>query len=144
MVVEGREMIEKITQSPVVSVLGQAVHAANLRHNVISNNIANVNTPGFKKSEVVFESLLSEMLTPSTNKINLMRTQDKHLPMPRANQLAPQINAINSTTMRTDGNNVDIDEEMTTMAKNTIYYNATVRQIGEYFSGLKSIISGQK
>ena len=48
-------MIEKITQSPLVNVLSQALNASNMRNNVISNNIANVNTPGFKKSEVVFD-----------------------------------------------------------------------------------------
>lgn len=137
-------MIGKITQSPVLNVLGEATYAANLRHNVISNNIANVNTPGFKKSEVAFESILAAELSPSNGKLKMIRTQEKHLPMARVNAIAPQINEINSTTMRTDGNNVDIDVEMADMAKNNIYYNANVRQLSGYFSGIKSVINGQR
>ncbi len=139
-------MIEKITQSPLVNVLSQALNASNMRNNVISNNIANVNTPGFKKSEVVFESLLAEQLTPTGKKLAMTRTQDKHFPMPSNEQgvVNPKINMINNTTMRTDGNNVDIDSEMAGLAKNNIYYNAAVRQISDYFTSMKSVIAGQK
>ncbi|MBP2629411.1 MAG: flagellar basal-body rod protein FlgB [Firmicutes bacterium] len=139
-------MIEKITQSPLVNVLSQALNASNMRNNVISNNIANVNTPGFKKSEVVFESLLAEQLTPSSKKLAMTRTQDKHFPMSSTEQgvVTPKINMINNTTMRTDGNNVDIDTEMAGLAKNNIYYNAAVRQIGDYFTSMKSVIAGQR
>lgn len=137
-------MIGKITQSPTLNILGEALHAASLRHSVISNNIANINTPGFKKSEVAFENLLAEALSPSSNKLKMIRTQEKHLPMAKINPIAPEVYEVNTTTMRTDGNNVDIDAEMATMAKNTIYYDANVRQISGYFSGIKSVISGQK
>jgi flagellar basal-body rod protein FlgB len=56
----------------------------------------------------------------------------------------PKINMISNTTMRTDGNNVDIDSEMAGLAKNNIYYNAAVRQIGDYFTSMKSVIAGQR
>lgn len=138
-------MIDKITQSPYVNVLGQALRAASTRHSVISNNIANVNTPGFKKSEVVFEELLAAELSPPKNKLQLLRTQDSHLPMQgKKAGISPQINRIDTTTMRTDGNNVDVDVEMAELAKNNIYANANIRQISAYFSGIKSVIAGQK
>ncbi|WP_110953278.1 flagellar basal body rod protein FlgB [Anaerosinus massiliensis] len=139
-------MIEKITQSPLVNVLSQSLSASNMRHSVISNNIANVNTPGFKKSEVVFESLLAEQLAPTGKHLQMVRTQDKHLPIDETHNgiVNPQIQTIGTTTMRTDGNNVDIDSEMAALAKNTIYYNAVVRQLGDYFSSMKSVIAGQK
>lgn len=138
-------MIEKITQTPMVSVLSQALVAANLKNNVISNNIANVNTPGFKKSEVVFESLLAEQLQPQGKKLAMVRTQDKHFPMPTETGIVkPKINLIENTSMRVDDNNVDIDSEMAELSKNNIYYNAAVRQISSYFTGIKSVIAGQK
>jgi len=59
-------------------------------------------------------------------------------------EIAPQIKEVGTTTMRTDGNNVDVDIEMADLAKNNIYYNAMVRQIGDYMSSLKSVIAGQK
>lgn len=137
-------MLDKITQTPVMRAMGQALQAANIRHRVISNNIANVNTPNFKKSEVVFEDLLAEKLFPDSKKLKMLRTRDGHLPMPGERDVSPKIQLINSTTMRTDGNNVDIDSEMAGLAKNTIYYEAAAKQLGSHFQGLKSVISGQK
>lgn len=139
-------MLDKITQSPTVNILSQALRAANIRHNTISNNIANVNTPNFKKSEVDFENILAEKLYPKTEmKLQMMRTNDKHLPMPKAERdVAPQIRLVDSTTMRTDGNNVDIDAEMAELSKNNIYYSANIRQLSSHFTTLKSVIAGQK
>ncbi|WP_019553204.1 flagellar basal body rod protein FlgB [Propionispira raffinosivorans] len=138
-------MINEVVGSSTINILAQGLHAANTRHQVISNNIANVNTPGFKKSEVTFESLLAKQLDPGSGDLDVVRTNDKHLPMGSLNgEIAPQIKEIGTTTMRTDGNNVDVDIEMADLAKNNIYYNAMVRQIGDYMSSLKSVIAGQK
>ena len=52
-------MLEQIMNSPNFDYLGRGLQAANLRHEVISNNIANVNTPNFKRSAVNFEDLLA-------------------------------------------------------------------------------------
>ena len=49
----------------------------------------------------------------------------------------------NTTTMRTDNNNVDIDVEMATMAKNQIYYNAMARNIGSYISKMKDVVTSK-
>lgn len=136
-------MINQLTNSQLVNTLGKALGASALRQKVISNNLANFNTPGFKKSVVAFEDLLAKELSPAADKMELMRTNKRHLPV-QTSDLSPQINTISQTTLRTDGNNVDVDEEMAGLAKNTIYYNAVVRQIGGHFSGLKTILSGQK
>ena len=52
-------MLEQIMSSSALSAMSRGLQAANLRQEVISNNIANVNTPNFKKSDVVFEDLLA-------------------------------------------------------------------------------------
>ncbi|HWR40398.1 MAG TPA: flagellar basal body rod protein FlgB [Patescibacteria group bacterium] len=129
-----------VSPSPL-SVLESALGAAALRHRVISDNIANVNTPGFKKSEVNFEQQLDEALNGAGNKMALARTHEKHLPL-MERQMGPSIKQITNTSMRVDGNNVDIDAEMAGMAKNTIYYDALTQQIRKYFSGLRSVITG--
>lgn len=138
-------MLEKIMKSSNMNILESAMQAATLRHRVVSDNIANVNTPGFKRSAVRFEQMLAEKLKePDGNQLALVRTNTKHLPMPMADvPVAPVIEQIDTTTMRTDGNNVDIDAEMAEMAKNTIYYNASVKRLGDYFTGLKTIITAK-
>ena len=121
-----------------MAVLEQALSASSLRQKVISNNIANVNTPGYKKSEVLFEDMLQSAL--NGKKMSMLQTNERHLPVRQSGIPAPKINVVSNTSIRIDGNNVDIDGEMAELAKNNIYYNAVVQQLGGYFSGIKSAI----
>lgn len=131
-------VLNSILSSPRVAVLEQALSASSLRQKVISNNIANVNTPGYKKSEVLFEDMLQSAL--SGNKMPMLQTNERHLPLKQSGFPTPKINNISNTSIRMDGNNVDIDGEMAELAKNNIYYNAVVQQLGSYFSGIKTAI----
>lgn len=116
-----------------------------MRQEVISNNIANVNTPNFKRSDVVFETLLAKELGlgEDKNKLKMVRTRDKHLPQAMTGKAQAGIQLDDTTTMRVDGNNVDIDFEMADLAKNQIYYNAMAKKIGTYIQGVKSVISSK-
>lgn len=131
-------MVNSILSSPQEAVLTQALSASSLRHKVLSNNIANVNTPGFKRSDVVFEDKLAEAMGGG-NRLALTVTNEKHLPG-RSVGFAPSIVTDTMTSLRTDGNNVDIDAEMAGVAKNTLYYEAVAQQLGRYFTNLKSAI----
>lgn len=132
-------MLNSLLKSTQVSVLEKALGAASLRHKVISNNIANVNTPKFKKSEVSFEDQLALALNPNTTPI--ARTHARHLPLKSGLQVEPTVNTITTTSLRSDGNNVDIDSEMASLSKNSIYYDAVAQQLNKYFSGIKSAIN---
>lgn len=133
-------MVKSILSSPQETVLEQALGAAALRHKVIANNVANVNTPGFKKSDVVFEDKLAAAL--SGNTLPMARTHANHLRGRQGDAFTPSVVTDTKTSLRTDGNNVDIDAEMANVAKNTIYYDAVAKQLGRYFSNLKSAIRG--
>lgn len=139
-------MLNSLLQSKQISILEKALTTASLRHKVISNNIANVNTPRFKKSEVSFESQLELAMNGSATKAPLARTHERHLPIQTTSweDVQPTIQTITTTSFRNDDNNVDIDSEMASLAKNSITYNAVADQIGKYFSGLKSVINGGK
>lgn len=132
-------MLNSILASPRVGVLEQALSASSLRQQVISNNISNVNTPGFKKSEVVFEDLLQSAIGDGKS-LQMTKTNSRHLPIEQGGIPKPAVNVIDKTSFRTDGSNVDIDIEMANLAKNNIYYNAVVQQLSSYFSGIKSAI----
>ena len=116
-----------------------------MRQDVISNNIANVNTPDFKRSDVVFESLLArEMgLGEDKNKLQMVRTRDRHRPQAMDGRVMARIQLDDTTTMRVDGNNVDIDAEMADLAKNQIYYSALAKKIGSYIQGVKNVITSK-
>lgn len=131
--------------SPNFNYLGRGLAAANLRQEVISNNIANVNTPNFKKSDVVFEELLAkEIGMNDSGRLPLVRTHDRHLPVGMIGGAKASIQEDDTTTMRVDNNNVDIDIEMASLAKNQLYYNAMATELGGYVNKLKNVItSGQ-
>lgn len=138
-------MLEQIMNSSNFNYLGRGLAAANLRQEVISNNIANVNTPNFKKSDVVFEELLAkEIGMDDSGRLPLVRTHDRHLPVGMIGGAKASIQEDDTTTMRVDNNNVDIDIEMASLAKNQIYYNAMATELGGYVNKLKNVItSGQ-
>ena len=138
-------MLEQIFNAPTFDYMQRGLEASNLRHEVISNNIANVNTPNFKRSDVVFESLLAkEMgLDEDKDRLKMVRTRDKHLPQAISGKVHAMTRLDDSTTMRVDGNNVDIDVEMADLAKNQIYYSAMAKKLGGHIQGIKNVISSK-
>ena len=138
-------MLDQLVNSPTMDYLSRGMTAANLRHEVISNNIANVNTPLFKKSDVVFESLLAKELGffDEKGKLEVVRPHDRHMPIPSFEPAAPTVVLDNSTTMRTDRNNVDIDKEMANLAKNQIYFNSLAKEMGSHIQKIKTIVTSK-
>ena len=139
-------MLDQIMNSANFDYLSRGLSAATMRHEVISNNIANVNTPNFKRNAVNFEDLLAKELHLGDEKgrLQLVRTNDRHLPMDVTDKAHAVIEEDGSTTMRVDNNNVDIDIEMAGLAKNQLYYNAMATQLGGFINKMKNVItSGQ-
>ncbi|MFZ5352089.1 MAG: flagellar basal body rod protein FlgB [Bacillota bacterium] len=132
-------MIGKIGNK--TKLLEKALDAAWLRNEVIANNIANVNTPGFKKSSVSFENALNSSMNELS--ISGKMTRPSHMPTGKnANMITnPEIVTEEHTSMRRDGNNVDIDVEMAELAKNSIKYNTLINQISREFRKLRSVIN---
>lgn len=119
--------------------LKKALDGASLRHTAISNNIANVNTPGYKRMTVEFENLLKDEL--EKNKLRLYTTNVKHIGEHVGNKLSSTIKVHNNIAIRRDSNSVNIDVEIAERAKNEIYYNAISRQISRQFEAISSVIS---
>lgn len=133
--------------------LKSGLKASNLRAKTIANNMSNINTKNYKKFSVVFEENLKnesdsgfKMRTTNdnhytTNSSNLKRTKDSHL-SDDENTYGDniRIQQDNSTSMRTDGNNVDLEIEKVNQAANTLKYNALITSINNKFNGLKSVI----
>lgn len=136
-------MLKSFLSTPQEAVLSQALSVSSLRHKTISNNIANVNTPGFKRSEVFFEDKLQAALN-GNRKLEMTQTHSHHLTGRQSSSITPAVVTDLSTSMRVDGNNVDIDKEMAAMAENSIIHDALSQQLGKYYSNLKSAISEGK
>jgi len=132
-------MISKIFNHS--SYLEKSLDASWLRNEVIANNISNVDTPNFKSSSVEFESILEDKLKGKG--IEMKKTKTGHISQEEM-ELKPRVVLNEDTTVRMDGNNVDIENEQINLAKNTIYYNTLVQKIGEEFNRIKYVISEGK
>uniref|UniRef100_A0A7C2E4D2 Flagellar basal body rod protein FlgB n=1 Tax=Ammonifex degensii TaxID=42838 RepID=A0A7C2E4D2_9THEO len=130
----------KVFDDPVKTGLAKTLDAAALRQRVIADNIANVDTPGFKKSVVRFEDALRRAL--KSGALPLRGTDPRHIGADPLSSVIPQVEQVNTTTLRTDGNNVDVEEEMVNLVTNNLTYQAAVRFITGKFSALKYVISG--
>ncbi|MCE5236822.1 MAG: flagellar basal body rod protein FlgB [Clostridiaceae bacterium] len=122
--------------------LEKGLDAAWLRNQVISNNIANAETPGFKSSSVEFEDVFAAALD-DTNGFDNKMTRDKHISFSGVDPdgVVPTVVKNSGTDMRMDGNNVDIDYENVELAKNTLYYNTLVEKLNSEFSMLRMAIT---
>ena len=121
-----------------INVLGKAANASWLRNEVINNNIANVNTPNYKRQDVSFDDTLAiELKKTGTTQVDL----DKRVANADSTRLEGMIYTDGTNySYRIDGNNVDIDTENVELASNEIKYNGLVSSINAEFARLKSVI----
>lgn len=124
-----------------INVLNKAAEASWTKNEIIANNIANVDTPDYKRKDLNFESLLSEALsTTSTHTKNM----DKKVANLNLASLRPDVYTEYSTlSYRYDGNNVDIDTEQAYLADNQIKYYTLLDSMTHEFNRLKSVLMRQ-
>ena len=124
----------------------KGLDAAAVRQKVISNNIANVDTPHYKRTEVNFEDAFKQAIEKMPKRLAGFRTDHQHFPINPPTDIRtvqPTMWRQNDTFSRADDNNVDIDVEMAELAKNQIMFNALVEVLNRKFSGLKTVIRGK-
>lgn len=120
-----------------VNVLDKAADASWTRKSVIDNNIANVDTPGYKRQEVDFESVLKREL--GDYKYESLNSKINHVDL--SNLHADTYTDYANYSYRMDGNNVDIDVEETELASEQIKYEALTSSISSEFARMKAVIS---
>lgn len=124
--------------------LETALQAANLRQEVLVGNIANVDTPYYKRSSVSFENLLKTEMNSITPSLVGRRTHEKHMEIGLSLQRArPTVTVDQSTSMNNNLNNVDIDSEMTQLAENQLRYNAYVEQVNYQIKMKRVAVEGR-
>lgn len=118
-----------------IDVLNKAAKASWKRNEVIVNNLANVDTPGYKRKDVQFEPYLRNELTGDGS-------LDKRIAGADLERLEPTVYTDNTDlSYRLDGNNVDIDTESAMLAENQIHYNALLESMTQEFNRIKAVLS---
>ena len=135
-----RDVLFKNTNLPVIS---RAMDAAMLRSRVISNNIANVNTPGYRRVEVSFEEQLRNAL--DRTRLKGAKTASQHMDLGKMNLSDVNAKAYHpyDPTLPSGVNNVDIDMEMAKLAENQLQFNYAVKFGQGVFRKINAAIQGK-
>ena len=119
-----------------INVLNRAADAAWQRNEAISNNIANVDTPGYKRQDVAFESVLQQAL--GNNRYQSMDDKVANVNLSRLRGRAYVDYA--NYSYRLDGNNVDIENENVMLAENQLKYQGLISSINQEFTNLQTVM----
>lgn len=135
-------MIDQLFSNDTFVALQKGLDASSLKQQVIANNVANINTPGYKKQDVSFEDEFKRAIDNKYD-ASMLQTDPRHLPGGSSlDSVGITVNTMGGTSMRYDGNNVDIDEEMSELAENNIRFNALAQLMSGRLSSLKTVING--
>lgn len=125
------------TSFDYINLLTKAADASWKRETVITNNIANVNTPGYKRKDLDFQGVLTEELGRCKHESLDSKVSDVDL-----SRLEPQVYVDSANySYRMDGNNVDIDTENVELASEQIRYEGLTDCINSEFDRMKAVIS---
>lgn len=115
------------------SIIGAAMNGLSVRNDVIQNNISNVDTVNFKKSEAYFEETLQKAIDRGerTGKLDL-------------SDVKTSIKKVHENySYRLDGNNVDIDLEMADLYQNGMKYEALASGVINYYKRINSVLQAR-
>ncbi|ANC76855.1 flagellar basal body rod protein FlgB [Fictibacillus phosphorivorans] len=119
----------------VMKNLEMALDGSALKQKTISNNLANVDTPGYKAKETVFNQEFKKSL-------HAYRTDQRHFSFGTESSSSFSVREKTNTVMNHNGNNVDVDKEMAELAKNQLYYQTLVQRINGKFNSIKMVVKG--
>lgn len=118
-----------------INVLYKAMDATLLKQETINNNIANINTPGYKKQTVQFETYLSAELNRTNNKASKVDLDSINGKVVLENP---------NYSMRMDENNVDVEVEIAEKSKNSLRYSTLVESVTNDFERFNTALNAIK
>lgn len=127
-----------------LQLLQQSINAATMRQQVYANNIANANTPNYKRQDVLFETYFQSAVNAPIQ----AQMGETHIPISQngsssvISDVVPQVVTDTSTTVDNNGNNVDVSNEMASLAENQVRYDTLVQDVTDRLQRLRTAIQG--
>lgn len=124
------------------AVARQALDGLSQRQDAIASNVANVDTPSYRRREVSFEDTLAQQVNMGS--ASLRTTDPRHIAA-RGNTNAADGSAVRErdvVSSRNDANDVSIDEEMLLLAETQLRYQALTQGVGRRLTTLRTVIRG--
>ena len=130
------------------AVLTQAMAGYSARNTAIANNIANADTPGYKRVDVSFESALADAVDADRERLKMdagssISALDGSDVTRQVDEVAPNVMSTDTTTMRVDGSNVDPDDEMARLSANQLASSTVVSLLDKRFQQFRTAITGR-
>jgi flagellar basal-body rod protein FlgB len=130
------------------AVLTRAMAGYSARNTAIANNIANADTPGYKRVDVSFESALAGAVDADRQRLRMdvgasISAIDGSDVTRRVDEVAPNVMSTDTTTMRVDGSNVDPDDEMARLSANQLASSTVVSLLDKRFAQFRTAITGR-
>jgi flagellar basal-body rod protein FlgB len=126
-------------------IMGKALHLRLGRHSMATTNLANMDTPGYRVRDLKFEEAMERALGPKEGELQVRQTHRDHMPsgsVESAYDAARRSTEYSPYGQDEKGQDVmDMDKEMTKLAKNHLLYNATVQILAKEFETLKYAIT---
>jgi len=127
-----------------IDLMQRGLSASWTRNAVIRNNIANVETPNFKASDVEFETLMEKAVTGGGFQGAMTHPGHRQIGSAGLDAVSPRIVRRHDLSMRMDGNNVDIESENVRLAQNSLYYNTLIEKMNSELRRLRAAIAEGK
>jgi flagellar basal-body rod protein FlgB len=126
-----------------VNLIEKSMDVMLLRQDVISNNIANADTPDYDAKHIEFETMFRQAIEDESG-FTMKTSSPRHINAVPNDPLAVSPVEVSETwhTMRMDGNNVDVEREMVLQAENTIRYHLAAQQVNSELGRLRLAITG--
>ncbi len=127
-----------------MDLIGKTTEGVQRRFRVVAQNLANMNTPGYKRREVTFEDQLREFLGTERKRMPLKITNPRHMsniPL-KLDDVKPKVRRDYYGAYRNDGNNVDPEIEMAKLAEARMEYQALMRFLSKRITMLKGVMTG--
>ena len=121
-----------------VPTLEQGLSYSATKGKVISQNIANVDTPNYKVKSVSFKDVFTGV---KASQLDTYRTNPRHMEFKVGDSQSGVYSHANFR-YRHDGNGVDMDKEQADLASNQIYYNSLIDRLNGKFNTMKNVIKG--
>ncbi|NBC29500.1 MAG: flagellar basal body rod protein FlgB [Spirochaetes bacterium] len=127
-----------------LDIMHRSMDANMLRQDVIANNIANSDTPNFKRSEVNFETRLRDALEgPREPRFDAALTNEKHIPFRQPldyRDVRPTRFLDHQTTAKNNGNNVDIEQESMNLLNNELMYTLLTNSVSTQLTRVNMVL----
>ncbi|WP_127716588.1 flagellar basal body rod protein FlgB [Halobacteriovorax sp. HLS] len=125
-------------ENKTIQALAASLNFRQMRQEIISSNVANAETPGYKAKKIDFESALARALDVD-GKMQMNTTDERHFDVGNGgfNNLKPEIYDDPNGVVSDDGNTVDRDAELAKMAENKILYDASIQLLNKKIGLMK-------